>query len=166
LEAKEMNNIIEQIHQDVLTAQDFIKNNNLVEYNLTEIKKSEKISKFGFKNKENIINKNAELNEMSKKLIEILPNYQEVFDKLNQKYPFFKAITEEQLEIVCKKYNLFLSDTENFIGNIPNKNVEDMEIFETYFFEEDSLQEQYFISKKLKFNIEDFELWINKELQK
>jgi hypothetical protein len=160
------NELVQKIHNDFMTAETFIKNNELIDFNLSKINESQKISKFGFTNKENILRKDAEINQMTKDLIEILPNYQEIFDNLNAKYPFFKAITEEQVQILCKKYNLFLSDTKNFIGNIPNKNILDMEKFEEHFYPEDSLTIKYFENYILKYNDEDFKKWLDFEKDK
>ena len=155
---------VEMIHNDFKRAENFIENNYLIDYNLRKIQNSQKIQKFGFINKENQLSKSAELEKLSKKLIDILPNYKSIFESVKRKYPFFKAITGEQVEYLCKKYNLFYSDTKNYIGNIPDKNIVEMERFEDYFFNQDSLQEEFTEMYRVKYNDEDFEKWFQYQM--
>lgn len=44
-------------------------------------------------------------------------------------YPDYKFITEAAIFEVCKKYNLFIGESEWFVGDIPDKNLEDMKNF-------------------------------------
>lgn len=42
------------------------------------------------------------------------------------KYPAYKFISHDQTELLCKKYGLLLSETENFIGIIPQSNLDEI----------------------------------------
>lgn len=44
----------------------------------------------------------------------------------------YKFILKPQLERVCEKYNLFVRDTEFFLGDIPEKNIRDMMNFSIF----------------------------------
>lgn len=46
-----------------------------------------------------------------------------------QKYPFYKFITPLQVKEICKKYSLFCGDTGMFIGEIPDKNINEILTF-------------------------------------
>lgn len=44
-------------------------------------------------------------------------------------YPFQKFITEKQIEIICKKYGLLYGDASQYSGDIPEKNLSEIEAF-------------------------------------
>jgi hypothetical protein len=44
-----------------------------------------------------------------------------------EKYPFLKFITEEQLESICDKYGLIYGKSNFYIGEIPEKNLREIE---------------------------------------
>lgn len=58
----------------------------------------------------------------SKEQIALVEYYQ-------QHYPFNKYISEEQVEIICKKYNLVCGEVSRFRGFVPEKNVNDITNF-------------------------------------
>jgi hypothetical protein len=45
------------------------------------------------------------------------------------RYPQNKFITEEEIKILCKKYGLLYGDASNYIGDIPEKNLAEIEKF-------------------------------------
>jgi len=47
-----------------------------------------------------------------------------------QWYPQNNCLTGEQIEEVCKKYKLLFGDVRDYIGNIPYKNLKDIDNFE------------------------------------
>ena len=65
----------------------------------------------------------------------------EAINYFSQKYPFYKFITEDSVKKICEKYNLVYSKASRYVGDIPEKNIEDMENFKIseddacYFFE-------------------------------
>lgn len=44
-------------------------------------------------------------------------------------YPSYKFITEEMVETICKKYGLLCGDASKYIGDVPAKNVAEIEKF-------------------------------------
>jgi len=47
-----------------------------------------------------------------------------------QSYPQFKVIHESQVEEICKKYNLVLGGADLYRGDIPEKNIKEIENFQ------------------------------------
>ena len=60
--------------------------------------------------------------QLSKGQIELLSYYQ-------RNYPLNKFITEEQVKIICHKYNLVCGDVSRFKGFVPEKNLREIEGF-------------------------------------
>lgn len=44
-----------------------------------------------------------------------------------QTYPFLKFLTESELHKICDKYNLIFAPVSNYIENVPEKNLQDIE---------------------------------------
>jgi hypothetical protein len=53
----------------------------------------------------------------------------EAINYFSLNYPEYKFITEESVVNICNKYGLVYSEVENFRGNIPFENLEQMEKF-------------------------------------
>lgn len=49
----------------------------------------------------------------------------------NQKYPFLKFLTETELQRICDKYNLIFAPVGNYIKDVPEKNLRDIETAQT-----------------------------------
>jgi len=47
----------------------------------------------------------------------------------SQKYPLYKFITEDSVVKICKKYNLIYGDVSRYVGDVPDKNLTDIENF-------------------------------------
>lgn len=45
------------------------------------------------------------------------------------KYPNYKFITRDEVDAICRKYNLLLGDCSNYIGEVPEKNLREIEKF-------------------------------------
>ncbi len=60
--------------------------------------------------------------EMSKKTAEKINYYR-------QHYPFNKFITEKDVEKICKKYGLVMGNVGDYIGDVPKKNIQEMNNF-------------------------------------
>lgn len=56
----------------------------------------------------------------SKEQAELIQYYQ-------QNYPFQKFLTEQELDRICKKYNLIYAPVANYIKDVPEKNLSDIE---------------------------------------
>lgn len=69
------------------------------------------------------------------KQIEELTNYPAKIAKLvidyKQTYPLHKFISHLDVEKICKKYNLILGGTDDYIGFVPEKNIKEIEFFNT-----------------------------------
>jgi hypothetical protein len=62
--------------------------------------------------------------------IAALKKAKEEFDQIlyyRNKYPFLKFITDDQLNGICRKYNLVYSQVSNYIGEVPDKNLKEIE---------------------------------------
>lgn len=95
------------------------------------IKKQKRLERLGFdctsiseKAEEEIkkSNKIEQINKKNKEIVEAIKYFQ-------VKYPMYKFITKESVEKLCEKYGLVYGPVDCFIGNVPDKNIEDMEKF-------------------------------------
>lgn len=55
-------------------------------------------------------------------------------------YPSYKFISTKQIQSICKKYGLLYGDSKNYLGDIPDKNLEEIEAFKLR--EEDYYKEE------------------------
>jgi hypothetical protein len=53
----------------------------------------------------------------------------EIIAKYAQKYPQYKFIFRDQVEEICKKYNLVCGEVDLYTGNVPEKNIREMVSF-------------------------------------
>jgi hypothetical protein len=118
---------IYEIHHEFEVASDKLvqsANDVLKEAASKDVNKVGRLLNLGFKQVQQVVEiepliKKAEL---SKEQIDLVAYYK-------QNYPFNKFITEEQVEIICKKYNLVCGDVERFKGFVPEKNLKQIEKF-------------------------------------
>lgn len=59
-------------------------------------------------------------------------------------YPNYKFITEDIVQEICKKYGLLYGEAEKYIGDIPDKNISEIEAFKLR--EEDYYKEEKYFS--------------------
>lgn len=111
----------QEIHRDVYSAQEAlleeakrIINKPIIE---DENKIAENLARIGFKNAKNIksVEKKRKEREEQQKLKELIEYY-------NRTYPLNKFITEDMVETICNKYKIYLASSEDYIGEIPEKN--------------------------------------------
>lgn len=109
--------IIAEIHNEFDTAQDrLLSEAKAIIANAD--KKGERLAKVGF------------VNTPSAKLVPQIVKSKEQADLINyyqQHYPFQKFLTEEELERICKKYDLIFAPVANYIKDVPEKNLRDIE---------------------------------------
>lgn len=86
--------------------------------------KADRLSKLGFSNAK-AVKETKEATELKRKN-EALASKVEYF---RQWYPHNKFITEEAIEAICKKYNLVFGNVANYKGDVPEKNIREMEGF-------------------------------------
>jgi hypothetical protein len=83
-----------------------------------QVKKAERLKGLGFTNSKEISIADKVKKGQSQK------SFATYYKK---KYPFLKFITEEQLNHICNKYGLVYSIAPNYTGNIPDKNLDEIE---------------------------------------
>lgn len=107
-----------------------IKTNKLPSIN--RLGRADKLRERGFYNIEEVQETGIMKNKIqaAQKEIDIVMHY------INQ-YPKHKFILNTELARICKKYELLLGDSEQFIANIPEKNIDDIVNFEV---DEDDLR--------------------------
>lgn len=88
-------------------------------------KKADRISKLGFGSARPVksIQEIEAKKTTSADLIKAIEHFRE-------RYPFNKFITEEEVKRICEKYSLVFGDARNYLGDIPDKNLEEIERFE------------------------------------
>lgn len=96
----------------------------IAEGSKVDITKLNRLEALGFTQANNIIEVKELVNnkKLSEEQVKTIQYYKE-------KYPFNKFITEEQVEIICKKYNLVCGGTDRYKGFIPEKNLKEIEGF-------------------------------------
>jgi len=117
--------IIKEIHDsfDGATEKLLIEANEILE-NKYDISKGQRLKKIGFR-----MAKDAAIaDEWNKKI----SNSRFIAEKIQYyqiNYPNNKFITGELVKTICKKYSLVLGDASYYIGEVPEKNILEMEKF-------------------------------------
>lgn len=132
--------IVEAIHREFDEAGEKLLQEALAIINkgTDNVHKAMRLKKLGFTNAE-IVTKI----EAQQKLIEILEKEAELVQYYQQTYPFLKFLKEEQLDAICKKYNLIYAPVANYIGDVPEKNLREIEQAQPLK-KEDTLEDRYF----------------------
>lgn len=117
--------VIQEIHDSFDNAQEeLLQEANAIigQYDTERVTKADRLEKLGFKKSltvvENLKKKNVLLN--SKKDADLVNYYKST-------YPFLKFLKEEQMEAICKKYNLVFAPVERYKKDVPEKNVAEIE---------------------------------------
>lgn len=128
--------VIAEIHNEFDTAEDRLlkqANEILSELNPTPHEKieekAERLHKLGFVNTP--IVKNAEVIKKERKKIETqivkTKSEAELIQYYKFNYPFLKFLTVDELDKICNKYNLIYAPVNNFIKDVPSKNLKEIE---------------------------------------
>ena len=127
---------VEEIHKAFDTAEDRLLKESeemLESLNITtETKieeKAERLEKIGFINSNSVV-KNKEIKKNIQKNQQKLVKTKEFADMIRyykQTYPFQKFLTEEELDRICNKYSLIYAPISNYIEDVPEKNINDIE---------------------------------------
>lgn len=157
---KSNNQIIEEIHETFYSEVDRLLEQAKISKPLDTdkqdiIDKSIRLKGLGFNNTKEVSIAENEVdrlrviereNEQKAELIEAI-NY------FSFKYPFYKFITEDSVRKICEKYSLIYGDVSQYKGDVPEKNLNDIESFKI-----DKKDECYF-SKTIHFrsftNVDD-----------
>lgn len=89
-----------------------------------EVNKAQRYTKLGFGSCKPV----KEAEELSAKAL-VAKELKETIWYFRQHYPQNKFITELEVERICKKYGLLLGESANYIGDIPEKNLLEIERF-------------------------------------
>lgn len=119
--------VVYEIHNEFLTAGDKILqevNSILAENQNKSLDKGKRLASLGFKNSPEVVKAVQIENKIvtAKEIADLIHYY-------NVNYPNNKFITEEQVEVICKKYNLVFGDISAYKGFIPESKLQQMESF-------------------------------------
>lgn len=133
----QVNQVIAQIHNDFYTEVDKLLEMAKIQKPVIEIderlaNKAERLNRLGF-----TMSKDVKDYTLAKRKVEDVNSENEekqrLIDAINyfsEKYPNYKFITEASVNKICHKYNLYLGDVNDYIGEVPDANLEVMERFE------------------------------------
>jgi len=133
---KTTNEIIEEIHDSFYTEVDKL----LAEAKIFRtvdtdkqylIDKRNRLVKLGFNNTQEVQEAEIEIErlEQLKKENETKQKLINAIEYFSQKYPCYKFITEDSVKKICAKYNLLYGEISQYIGTVPDKNLEHIEQF-------------------------------------
>lgn len=122
--------LIAEIHNDFDSAEErLLKEAQLIISNDDKAAKlkADRVSKLGFGSAKAA--KDAkEISKQKSKASELVST----INYFKQNYPFNKFITEPEVKKLCEKYNLLLGDACDYIGDIPEKNLCEIENFKLH----------------------------------
>lgn len=100
--------------------------------------KASRLKKLGFSRSSTVQANNAleEQVSVNRRIIDTINYYQ-------QKYPHYKFLFREQVEEICKKYGLIIGPVYLYKGDVPEKNLREIEEFKV------SEEDTYYVNKEL-----------------
>lgn len=136
LNTKTVNETIEEIHETFYTEVDKLLAFAKIEKSLDTDKqdlivKCNKLKALGFVNSKEVKEAEKEIERLNeiKKYNETKKDLLNAIEYFSFKYPNYKFITEESVKKICKKYNLCYGSVNNYIGDVPDKNLKHIEDF-------------------------------------
>jgi hypothetical protein len=115
----------------ILQANERLQNKNMQDFEIAKAKRLHSIGATQAKGANLISRKEiSEDGQLLYELAELIKHYQ-------FRYPNYKFITEEQVKAICHKYNLVCGRIDRYKGFIPDKNLQEAELFKTTIREED-----------------------------
>lgn len=115
--------IVAEIHEEFNTASDkALASAKAILAQDTKTDEVDMLRSLGFKNSKVV----KEHQDYSDKYVFPAKEMSQTITKYNQDYPLYKFITTKDAEAICGKYKLLCVPVENYTGDIPTKNVEDM----------------------------------------
>jgi hypothetical protein len=130
------NDLVKEIHESFFTEVDrLLAEAKITPYIDPDLKQGENIYKrlvsLGFHNTKTcneVENKAKTLDDINEK-ISINESIVNAITYFSKKYPKYKFITEESVKKICKKYGLVYGIVRKYTGEIPIKNLEEIEAF-------------------------------------
>lgn len=120
---KSSTQIVKEIHNEIDSAQDrLLDEAKRIINSYSSIDKAERLEKIGFIASAAVVEnkKRKDILVRSKEQADLIEYY-----KIN--YPLLKFITEGELDRICKKYRLIYMPIQNYIGDVPEKNLREIE---------------------------------------
>lgn len=136
LSKKSMNDMVLEIHDTFYTEVDRLHKQASIVKEI-EVKDKELIAKakrlkdLGFVNTKEVIQANIELGKINAIKVENEKN-KDLIDAINffsMEYPLYKFITVESVNKICEKYNLIYGPIDKYLGDVPEKNLKQIEQF-------------------------------------
>lgn len=95
------------------------------------INKATRLNNLGFGNAKDTIEGKQEINRISivEQQNKEKKELEETIRYFSFKYPHYKFITEESIKKICEKYNLVYATVDRYIGDVPDKNLKQIEEF-------------------------------------
>lgn len=135
-EANNVNDLIDEIHETFYTEVDRLLNEAKITHSLEtdkaqSLEKAKKLKLLGFSNSKTV----KEAKNEEKRIESLEQQNQEkqillaAINYFSQKYPQYKFITEDSVKKICGKYNLVYGEAFKYIGDVPDKNLKDIENF-------------------------------------
>ena len=128
--------LVEEIHEAFYTEVDRLLADAQIkvakpEYDKEIFKRGQRLNKLGFGNtKTAIVTQDIETKNWNKRIEQDEKNIlRDTILFFSQKYPQYKFITEKSVKSICEKYGLVYSSASNFIGDVPEKNLQEIENF-------------------------------------
>lgn len=129
--------LIEKIHADfdsaqerlLLQAQEIIKKSEITATESAVEKIGDRLKAIGFVNVP-VATQASEIKKVKNERQALVVKTKEEADLINyykQSYPFLKFLTEDELNRLCEKYNLIHAPVANYIKDVPEKNLRDIE---------------------------------------
>ena len=120
-------NIVEQIHNEIDTAQERLLSEatRLLNANIADERAqntSERLKKLGFVKSE-IVRELAEKTTIR----EENANRAKLIEYYKNSYPFLKFLTMEEFDRICEKYDLVYAGVNRYVKNVPEKNISEIE---------------------------------------
>lgn len=149
---------VEQIHAEFDSAQERILQECNKILSSLEIPKEEKLEnkaqkliELGFENSEPVKQAKSlwQKKEKIEQQIDLTRQQAEKLKYFIQKYPFEKFITVDEFEKICNKYNLVHAPVKNYIKDVPEKNVIEMQNVKQL--ENDEKAESLYIAYEVRF---------------
>jgi hypothetical protein len=120
---KNQNQLVAEIHNEFDTAQERLLNEAREIINQTSLNTTaERLEKIGFVNSDIVVKNRGARRVLAKNVLDA-----QLIEYYKESYPFQKFITEEELDRICKKYNLIYAPVANYKKNVPEKNLREIE---------------------------------------
>lgn len=123
--AKDPQVVIAEIHESFDTASEKLLNEAKAILNGSyDIEKGERLKKIGFTSAKKAVEATELVDKKQKneELAKLIEYYQ-------LHYPNNKFITEEKVKEICQKYGLLCGETKYYISDVPEKNINEIELF-------------------------------------